>query len=51
MCVCLVWGWIAERVTVAYEQVSGSEKHQIRGQVLTQLETIDPASTGHPKDH
>lgn len=51
VCVCLVRGRIAERVTVAYERVSVSEKHRIRGQVLPPLESIDPASTGHPKEH
>lgn len=49
--VCLVRGWIAERVTAAYEQVSDSEKHQIREQVLTQPVAIDPGSTGLPKHH
>lgn len=51
VCVCVVWGWVAERVTVAYEQVSDSEKHQIRGQVLSQLAAIDSSSTSHQKDH
>ena len=51
VCVCLVWGWKAERVTVAYEQVSDSEKQQIGAQVLTQLAAIDPGSTGHLEDH
>ena len=51
VCVILVWGWIAGRVTAAYEQVSDSEKHQIREQVLTQPAAIDSGSTGHPTDH
>jgi len=49
--VCLVWGRIAVRVTISYERVSDSEKHQIREQVLTQPVDIDPGSTSHPKDH
>lgn len=51
VCVCVVRGWKAERVTAAYEQVSDSEKHQIREQVLTQPAAIDPGSTGHPAEH
>lgn len=51
LCACLVWGWIAARLTISYEQVSDSEKHQIREQVLTQPVVIDPGSTGHPKNH
>lgn len=49
--VCSVWGRTAEKVTVAYEKVSDSEKHQIREQVLAQPVAIDPGSTGHPEEH